>query len=73
VPDQPALNPVGTIFGSGEGYTGFLDATTRGIVRLKTSKGGARLDFAPVTDREAVPEKNFRTVVVRLPTIKGDR
>jgi hypothetical protein len=30
----------GTIFGSGEGYAGFLDTATHGIVRLKTSKGG---------------------------------
>ena len=73
VPDQPALNPVGTIFGSGEGYTGFLDTTTHGIVRLKTSKGEHGWVLRSVTDREAVLEKNYRTVVVRLPTITGDR
>ena len=72
-PDQPALNLVGTIFGSGEGYAGFLDTTTHGIVRLKTSKGEHGWILRSVTDREAVLEKNYRTVVVRLPTITGDR
>ena len=72
-PDQPALNLVGTIFGSGEGYAGFLDTTTHGIVRPKTSKGEHGWILRSVTDREAVLEKNYRTVVVRLPTITGDR
>jgi hypothetical protein len=31
------LNLVGTIFGSGEGYAGFLHTASHGIVRLKTS------------------------------------
>jgi general secretion pathway protein N len=64
--------PKAGIFGSGEGYAGFLDTTTHGIVRLKTSKGKHRWILRSVTDREAVLEKNYRTVVVRLPTITGD-
>jgi hypothetical protein len=31
----------GTIFGSGEGYAGFLDTTTHGIVRSKAAKVSA--------------------------------
>ena len=72
-PDQPALNLVGTIFGSGEGYAGFLDTATHGIVWLKTSKGEHGWILRSVADRESVLEKNYRTVVVRLPTITGDR
>ena len=72
-PDQLARNLVGTIFGSGEGYAGFLDTTTHGIVRLKTSKGEHGWILRSVTDREAVLEKNYPRVVVRLPTITGDR
>ena len=64
---------LGTILGRGEGYAGFLDKTTHGIIRLKTSEGGHGWILRSVTDREVVLEKYDRTVVVRLRTITGDR
>jgi hypothetical protein len=59
--------PSGTFFGSGEGYAGFLDTATHGIVRLKTSKGEHGWILRSVTGREAVLEKNEQWWFVWLP------
>jgi len=71
--DEPALDLLGIVAGSGEGYAVFLNNTTHDIVRLKTGEGDDGWILRSVSGREAVLEKNHRTAVVRLPSLTGDR
>jgi general secretion pathway protein N len=70
-PDQPELNLLGVIIGSGEGYAVFLDNATHAVIRLKTGDGEDGWILRSVAEREAVLEKNDRTAVVRLPSRSG--
>ncbi len=70
-PDQPELNLLGVIIGSGEGYAVFLDNATHAVIRLKTGDGEDGWILRSVAEREAVLEKNHRTAVVRLPSRSG--
>lgn len=70
-PDQPELNLLGIIIGSGEGFAVFLDNATHAVIRLKTGEGEDGWILRSVAEREAVLEKNHRTAVVRLPARSG--
>lgn len=70
-PDEPELNLVGVIVGSGEGYAVFLDSATHAVIRLKTGEDERGWILRSVAEREAVLEKNHRTAVVRLPSRSG--
>jgi general secretion pathway protein N len=70
-PDQPELDLLGVIIGSGEGYAVFLDNATHAVIRLKTGDGEDGWILRSVAEREAVLEKNHQTAVVRLPARSG--
>jgi general secretion pathway protein N len=70
-PDQPELNLLGVIVGSGEGYAVFLNNATHAVIRLKTGEEEDGWILRSVAEREAVLEKNHRTAIVRLPSRSG--
>ncbi len=71
-PERPAVNLVGVIVGNGEGYAVFVKNTAHAVVRLKVGDGDDGWILRSVAAREAVLEKNNRTVVMRLPAIGMD-
>jgi general secretion pathway protein N len=70
-PDEPELNLLGVIVGSGEGYAVFLNNATHAVIRLKTGEDEDGWILRSVAEREAVLEKNHRTAIVRLPSRSG--
>ena len=64
---QPTFILVGAIAGESEGIAIFLDGTTNGIIRLKTGESHAGWTLQTVKAREAVLQKEQRTMVVELP------
>lgn len=70
-PDEPELNLLGVIVGSGEGYAVFLNNATHAVIRLKTGDDEDGWILRSVAEREAVLEKNHQTAVVRLPSRSG--
>jgi general secretion pathway protein N len=69
--DEPELNLLGVVVGSGEGYAVFLNNATHAVIRLKTGEDEDGWILRSVAEREAVLEKNDRTAVVRLPSRSG--
>jgi hypothetical protein len=64
---QPPLILVGAIAGEGGGIAIFLDGTTNGIIRLKTGESHAGWTLQTVKAREAVLQKEQKSIVVELP------
>jgi general secretion pathway protein N len=67
-PDRPALNLMGVVIGTTDGFAVFLNVTTRDIIRLKLGEGHDGWILRSVKGREAVLEKNHHTAVIGLPT-----
>jgi general secretion pathway protein N len=64
---QPPFILVGAIAGESEGIAIFLDGATNGVIRLKTGESHAGWMLQTVRPREAVLQKEQRTIVVELP------
>ncbi len=72
-PEQLTLSLVGIVIGANEGIAIFTDNTTHDIVRLRTGEGHRGWILRSVAGREAVFERDNRTIAVALPAINGDQ
>jgi general secretion pathway protein N len=71
--ERPALSLVGIVTGSGDGFAVFISDSTHDVFRLGTGEGHEGWILRSVQAREAVLEKDRRTVVFELPQPTGDR
>jgi len=63
---QPPLALVGAIAGDHEGIAIFLDGTTKTIIRMKTGESRAGWMLQAVKAREAILQKDEKTIVLVL-------
>ena len=69
-PERPQLTLVGTIAGATDGFGIFLDKTSNKVMRLKLREAHQGWTLSRVRGREAVLEKQDRTVVLALPAAR---
>lgn len=67
VEEQPPLTLVGAVANDHEGIAVFLDQTTNNVIRLKTGQDHSGWVLRAVKGREAVLQKDQRTMTLVLP------
>jgi hypothetical protein len=66
-PEKPPLDLIGIVNGGDEGYAVFVNTATHAVISLRTGEGHDGWVLLTAKGREAVLERQNRTVVVSFP------